>query len=46
MQKFKEIGLDKACFQLHMAYGDFKYLTRKTVSDKILMRKHLILLKI
>ena len=28
--------LDKACFQNDMAYGDFKDLTRKTASDKIL----------
>ena len=45
IQKFKEIGdsryiyhneLDKACFQDDMAYGDFKDLTRRTASDKIL----------
>ena len=44
IQKFKETGdsryiyqneLDKACFQHDMAYGDFKDLTRRTVSDKI-----------
>ena len=28
--------LDKACLQHDMAYGDFKDLTRRTVSDKIL----------
>ena len=28
--------LDKACFQHDMAYGDFKYLARRTASDKIL----------
>ena len=28
--------LDKACFQHDMAYGDFKDLTRRTVSDKLL----------
>ena len=48
MQKFKETGdspyiyqneLDKACFQHDMAYGDFKYLTRRTASDKILRDK-------
>ena len=42
IQKFKETGdtkyiyrneLDKACFQHDMAYGDFKYLARRTVSD-------------
>ena len=27
---------NKACFQYHMAYGDFKDLTRRTASDKIL----------
>ena len=48
IQKFKEIGdsrciyqneLDKAGFQHDMAYGDFKGLTRKTASDKILCDK-------
>ena len=48
MQKFKETGdsrhiyqneLDKACFQHDMAYGDFKILTRRTASDKILRDK-------
>ena len=28
--------LDKACFQHYMAFGDFKDLTRRTPSDKIL----------
>ena len=45
IQKFKETGdsryiyqneLDKAFFQLDMAYENFKDLTRKTASDKIL----------
>ena len=31
--------LEKACFQHDMAYGDFKDLTRGTVSDKILSGK-------
>ena len=48
IQKFKEIGdtnctyknkLDKACFQHDMAYGDCKYLTKRTASDKILRDK-------
>ena len=48
IQKFKETGhsrfiyqieLDKACFQHDMAYGDFKDLTRRTASDKILHDK-------
>ena len=48
IQKFKETGdsryinqneLDKACFQHDMAYGDFKDLTRRTTSDKILRDK-------
>ena len=48
IQKFKETGdsrciyqnkLDKACFQYVMAYGDFKDLTRRTASDKILRDK-------
>ena len=48
IQKSKETGdsryiyqnkLDKACFQHDMAYGDFKDLTRRTASDKILPDK-------
>ena len=48
MQKIIETGdsryiyqneVDKPCFQHDIAYGDFKYLTRKTVSDKILPDK-------
>ena len=48
IQKFEETGdsryiyqnkLDKACFQHVMAYGDFKDITRSTVSDKILCDK-------
>ena len=48
IQKFKETGdsryvdqheLDKVCFQHDMAYGEFKDLTRRTVSDKILRDK-------
>ena len=48
MQIFKETGdsqyiyqnkLDKACFQHGMAYGDFKDLTKRTASDKILHNK-------
>ena len=31
--------LDKACFQHEMTYGDFKDLTRRTASDKILRDK-------
>ena len=55
IQKFKETGdsryiyqneLDKPCFQHEIAYEDFKDLTTKTVSDKIYVIKHLILLKI
>ena len=30
---------DKACFQHDVAYGDFKDLTRKTASGKILLEK-------
>ena len=30
---------DKACFQPDMAYRGFKYLTRRTASDKILRDK-------
>ena len=48
IRKFKETGdlryiyqneLDEACFQHYMAYGDFKDLTRRTASDKILRDK-------
>ena len=48
IQKFKETGysryiyqtkLDKACFQHDMGYADFKDLTRRTASDKILQDK-------
>ena len=31
--------LDKACFQHDMVYGNFKDLTRRTASDKILHEK-------
>ena len=48
IQKFKETKdtkyiyrneLDKACFQHDMAYGDFKYLAKRTASDKFLRDK-------
>ena len=48
IQKFKETRdsryiyqskLDKARFQNDMSYGDFKDLTRRTASDKILRDK-------
>ena len=48
IQRFKETGdsqwiyhneLDNACFKHGMAYGDFKDLTRRTASDKILHDK-------
>ena len=48
IQKFKETGdtsyiyknePDKACFQHDMAYGDYKDLTKRTASDKILRDK-------
>ena len=48
IQKFKESGdtnyiykneLDKACFQHDMAYGGFKDLAERTVSDKVLKDK-------
>ena len=44
IQKFKETGdtsyiykieLDKVCFQLDMAYGDFKDLEKRTFADKV-----------
>ena len=37
--------LDKACFQDVMAYEDFKDLTRRTASDKILRDKVFIIAK-
>ena len=48
IQKLKETGdtsyiykneFHKACFQRNMAYGDFKDLKRKTLSDKVLKDK-------
>ena len=48
IQKFKETGdsryiyqkeLDRACFQHDMPYGDFKDLTKRTASEKILCDK-------
>ena len=48
IQKLKEAGdspyicqneLDKACSQDDIPYGDFKYLTRRTASDKIVRDK-------
>ena len=48
IQKLKETGqsryiyqskLKKACFQHDMAYGDFKDLSRRTTSYKILLDK-------
>ena len=54
IQKFKETldtnyiyknELDKACFQHHIAYGDFKDLKRRTASDKILRDKALNIAK-
>ena len=48
IQKFKETGdsrniyqneLNEGCFQHDIAYGDFKDLTRRTASDKILRDK-------
>ena len=54
IQKFKETGnsqyiyqnkLGKACFQHDMAHRDFKDLTRRTASDKILHDKALSIAK-
>ena len=53
-QKFKETGdsqhiyqneLYKSCFQHDIADGDFKYLSRKTASDKVLRDKGLNITK-
>ena len=55
IQEFKETGdsryiyqneLDKACFQHDIAYGDFKKITRRTASDKILHDKAFNIAKI
>ena len=55
MQKFKETRdskymyqneLVKACFQQDMADKEYKDLSLRTGSDKVLCSKHLILLKI
>ena len=48
IKKIKEIGdsryiyqnaVDKACFQLDIAYGKFKDLNRRTVADQVLRDK-------
>ena len=48
IQKFKQTGysryiykngLDKACFQHDLAYGDFKYLKKGTAADKVFRDK-------
>ena len=48
IDKFEETGdlrdifkneLDRACFQHHMDYGDFKDLAKRTTSDKVLRDK-------
>ena len=49
MQKFKETRdssyqNELACFQHDMAYRDFKNLTRRTASDKVLCDKALSLI--
>ena len=36
---FIKMNQDKACFPHDMAYGDFKNLTRRIASDKILREK-------
>ena len=55
IQKFKETKdsryiyqneLDKECFQDDRAYGDFKDLTRKTASNKILRYKAFNVVKV
>ena len=54
IQKFKETGdsryiyqneLEKTCFQHDMAYEDFKDLTQRTASDKILRDRVLSIAK-
>ena len=55
IQEFKETGdtnyvfkneLDKACFVNDAAYSNSKDFTKRTIADKILKIKHLILLRI
>ena len=36
--------LNKSCFQHDIAYGHFKYLTRRSASDKILRHRGLALM--
>ena len=36
---FIKTNLEKVCFQLDMAYGDFKDLPRRAIADKILCDK-------
>ena len=36
---FTKTELDKACFQHDMAYRDFKDLSKRTASDKVLIDK-------
>ena len=54
IRKFKETGnsryiyqseLDKVCFQHDMAYGDFKDLTRRNASAKILLDRNMMDIK-
>ena len=37
--------LDKACFQHDMAYGGFKYLNKRILTDKILRDKAFNIIK-
>ena len=55
VQKFKETEdsryifrneIDKVCFQHDKAYGTYKYLPRRTVSDKVLHKKKISILVI
>ena len=39
MKLYLSNKLYKACFQLHIAYGDFKDLNRRTFVDKLLRYK-------
>ena len=41
LQHIQQNKVDKACVQHDMNYGDFKDLTRRAVSDKILHNKNI-----
>ena len=46
IQRKKRSEVDKICFQHDIAYGTYKYLPRRTVSDKVLQEKTFVILVI